>query len=245
MGLDRGRKSFISVIETKVKTLPRVRRDPPWNGANYIGRGMSRFEFLDIPYPELRKFFSVHMPEAEPEDWDAVFWRGRYFEAALWALAALRKMSSAHQATLLQSWAKGVDNWALSDDLSSVLVKHVEQNLPLWKPVLRAWSRSKEPWERRQSLVALFYYASQREKAPPWPLVKEICLRLWLDEDFYVQKGLGWCLRESQVFYRDEAIALLEARAETLSPAAWQAATEKLPMGLRRRWKARRKRTSN
>ena len=47
-------------------------------------------------------------------------------------------------------------------------------------------------------------------------------------EHYYVQKGVGWTLREIGNVYPDEALAFLEANIGQLSAAAFTAATEKL-----------------
>jgi 3-methyladenine DNA glycosylase AlkD len=47
-------------------------------------------------------------------------------------------------------------------------------------------------------------------------------------EHYYVQKGVGWTLREISNIYPNEAFAYLEANIGRISAVAFTAATEKL-----------------
>jgi 3-methyladenine DNA glycosylase AlkD len=140
-------------------------------------------------------------------------------------------------------WVDGIENWAHSDTLSSTLSSLLDR---LDRPsafyrILDAWSRSPHPWYRRQSLVSLFYYASTRKKYPKWIDVGSKLKRLALDSDFYVQRGVGWCLRESFRVYPKETLRMFESQLLKWSSIAFTTAIEKQSQGDRNRWKQQRR----
>ena len=68
---------------------------------------------------------------------------------------------------LLKEWVKYVDNWAHSDGLSSVFTIMLQDHLEVIYTQLQNWNQSNNPWERRQSLVCLFYYSRTRKHFLP------------------------------------------------------------------------------
>jgi len=129
---------------------------------------------------------------------------------------------------LLKEWVKYVDNWAHSDGLSSVFSIMLQNDLELIYPQLVTWNKSKNPWERRQSIVCLFYYSRTRKHFLPFEIAIELINNLLDDKEYYVQKGFGWALREASNVYYDYTLDYILQNAKTIKPAAFSAATEKL-----------------
>ncbi len=129
---------------------------------------------------------------------------------------------------LLKSWATDINCWDHSDGLSAFYAAHLEAMPTTVYPVLAAWNDSANSWQRRQSLVSLFFYARFRTKQPQLGRVLPLVEARLGDPDYYVQKGVGWCLREAFNVYPARTLAFLRKHAGALDPAAWQAATEKL-----------------
>ena len=48
------------------------------------------------------------------------------------------------------------------------------------------------------------------------------------DDHYYVQKGVGWALREAWNVYPEETFEFLKKHAHRIATAGWTAATEKL-----------------
>ena len=141
----------------------------------------------------------------------------------------------------IASWVASVNCWDQSDTLSSLYARINEQHPELVVPTLRQWNVSTNPWERRQSLVALLCYSRFRRRFPDADLVFELVSACLEDPDYYVQKGLGWTLREAYHIWPERVLAFLDHHVVTLAPAAWQAATEKLDKADRQRLKLKRK----
>ena len=142
----------------------------------------------------------------------------------------------------IHPWVSSVNCWDQSDTLSNVFAYLNERVPDRVTPVLRAWNDSDNPWERRQSLVALLCYSRFRKTFPDPALVFELVERCLKDPDYYVQKGVGWTLREAYHVWPDEALSFLDQHVVILAPAAWQAATEKLDPVVKQRLKDKRKR---
>lgn len=139
-----------------------------------------------------------------------------------------KKILKAAHWPILKDWVKYVDNWAHSDGLSSVFSLMLQNELDLIYPQLVKWNKSKNPWERRQSVVCLFYYSRTRKHFLPFEVAIELINNLLEDKEYYVQKGIGWALREASNVYYDYTLDYILQNAKTLKPAAFSAATEKL-----------------
>lgn len=179
--------------------------------------------------------------------WDRVWRTGELFEemnqAALW-LATLRD-----PAELLACWptARGwivrCDNWAHSDTLSAAYSRMLEADTDRSRvyPTLLKWNAARGPWKRRQSIVSLIYYHS-RTRTPPKPgEVLPLVEALLGDEDVYVQKGVGWTLREAYNAFPRQAGAFIDKHATAISSTAFSAAVEKHPQPHKDELKAQRR----
>lgn len=128
----------------------------------------------------------------------------------------------------LRGWVDFVDNWAHSDVLSKIYSVLLERHPHLILPQLKKWNRSKNPWKQRASIVSLIYYASPKRNAPPVTTVLQMVAPLLGVKDKYVQKGVGWTLREAYNLYPKEALTFLEQHIRDLSAIAFSYSTEKL-----------------
>ena len=139
-----------------------------------------------------------------------------------------------------------VENWAHSDGLSSLLSAALEERQRERLPLLKKWNRDvKRPWYRRQSIVSLHYYSRSRQK----PLASKVTLpmvqALLKDEHFYVQRGVGWTLRECYNVDPAATTTFVRKHVTNLSAIAFSAATEKMPAALKSELKTKRKHHRN
>lgn len=170
--------------------------------------------------------------------WESRWKRGGSFDekmlaVAFWSERRRFALACRHWERLM-GWAADLTNWAHSDGLSSVYVRFLET---LGRPVdemLGQWNSSGNPWLRRQSVVSLLYYTRQRKRLPGIARVLAAVQPLLGDEHHYVQKGVGWTLREA--YQVDEACTLgfIRKHLHAITPAAYSAAVEKLPEADRR-----------
>ena len=141
----------------------------------------------------------------------------------------------------LSTWSQHIENWAHSDGLASIYSGLLAQNFDEVYGVLRRWNNAENQWLRRLSMVSLIHYAGK--KAVFLPLDKvlprlENCLD---DERPYVQKAIGWVLREANYVYHAEISAFIEQHQADMRGIAFSAATERFSEAERSAFLERRK----
>lgn len=94
-------------------------------------------------------------------------------------------------------------------------------------PQLKKWNHAEDEWLRRISLVSLIHYSGKNAVFVPLdralPLVTT-CLR---DEREYVQKAVGWVLREMGHVYPDAVNAYIRKNITTITAVALRRAVER------------------
>lgn len=147
------------------------------------------------------------------------------------------------QLNILPKWVKHIDNWAHSDSLSKYLSKLVEDESTNEKmlSIIKKWNSSKNLWERRQSLISLFYYARTKNKHVSFELTQELVSPLINDQEYYVQKAVGWTLRESFNVYPKQTYTFIEQNIKNISPTAFTTCLEKMTEKQKKALKEKRK----
>ncbi len=163
--------------------------------------------------------------------WDKIWKQTNVYEVRSCAAIYLQKNTTSLKLKhwrILKTWAKTLDNWEHSDRLSGVYNELLNNFPNKIYPQLKKWNSSKNPWERRQSLVSLFFYYKPNRLALPINKILPLVKNLLKDNHLYVQKGVGWCLRETGHVYPKQTWEFLKKHVKNISPVAWQASTEKL-----------------
>ncbi len=143
----------------------------------------------------------------------------------------------------LPDWVNEVDNWAHSDNLSKFLSRLVESPITqkaMLKFILQ-WNVSANLWQRRQSLVALFYYSRTQKQHLNFNFTINLVQNLVHDDSYFVQKAVGWTLREIFNVYPKETFKYLTENINSISGSAFTAATEKLTASQKILLKTKRK----
>lgn len=244
-------QDILKEVESAILSIKPVLKPEKWAAKNYIGAGQSKLLFLDLKIPDVRHIykknnfsFSCLSFLQQAQAWDFVWKNSNYFEVMLLPLFWAASLQDSELFTIrktLISWVDRIDNWAHSDSLSQIYARLFEAHPKIFEPLYDRWSKSNNPWERRQSLVGLLYYSTQRREHAPFSLMKKYILRLLKDEHFYVQKGLGWAVRETFNVYPRQTQDLLLQIAEKIPAAGWTAATEKLSPAFKNKLKLKRK----
>jgi 3-methyladenine DNA glycosylase AlkD len=127
-------------------------------------------------------------------------------------------------------WVNYVDNWAHSDTLSKLLTRFLEIDEfgRTFLNTIKKWNSHKNPWVRRQSMVALLYYSRTKNQHLPFKTIISLVSTQLEAQEYYVQKGLGWTLRESYNVYPDLTYKFVSANFHKVSPVAFTAAIEKM-----------------
>lgn len=160
---------------------------------------------------------------------------------ALWAASKIIRTCSTrkdhlYSLRIFSKWIFFIDNWAHSDNLSSVLALLLDKALQSKDDLLidqhlrlrKLWNKSRHPWVRRQSIVSLLNYSRLRRKALSFDEIVRFVDPLFSDQDFYVQKAVGWTLRETYNLYPQKTYVYLNRNLSKINAYAFSAATEKL-----------------
>ncbi|MEM7017990.1 MAG: DNA alkylation repair protein [Pseudomonadota bacterium] len=203
---------------------------------------------LKIIVPKLRKAvkqkysFVSESTEKKLKIWDYIWHHSAYYDVMSQALYFYqhRDLTRVEVDTIIQ-WIERCDCWEHSDDLSKIYATVVEANPDWIMPTLKEWNQSENAWKRRQSMVSLLEYSRKRKRVLPYQeLIAFVEPRLD-DEEYYVQKGVGWTLREIYNVYPDETKQFIEKHVLRIPPQGWTAATEKFDKAYKAKLMALRK----
>lgn len=228
---------YIKEVEETLSRLSNKKAGDTSRLQGYLGTGLSVLG-LSAPVQKqvCRQGFSFYHDDKEQvlKVFDGVYKGGRSHEAKNQAFLFLdlhyKHISPALQLELLPSWVEHVDNWAHSDYLSKFLTRLLEHEGTgkAMMATLKRWNSSTNPWERRQSLVSLFYYARTKKTHVPFDTCVRFIKSLLGDPDYYVQKAVGWTLRECYNVYPQQAFEFMLKHYRQISAIAFTAAIEKM-----------------
>lgn len=244
-------------LEEVEKSVLGKSRNTNFQMVNYIGgknrkdlheREKSKLKYCELTVPSTRqifkKGFSFSKSETELKTWFFIFQESQVFEAKLMALMHIRKLSNEvllEDLKTLQKMVDHVDNWAISDELSHIYSRLLEHSPKIIWPLLERWNQSKNLWHRRQSVVGMLNYARMRKKTPPVKAMLKLIENIIDDESFYVQRGVGWSLREVYNVDPKQQLAFVKKHLHRISSIAWAAASERYPLALKKQLVDQRK----
>ena len=142
---------------------------------------------------------------------------------------------------VIVQWQDSVADWGLCDALAKVYTKILVVAPDKVYRVLRQWNKDGDLWKRRQSVVSLLYYSRTKKDYLSFTKITALITPRLVDKEYYVQKGVGWALRELRNVYPKEAHAYLTKHIRTVSPIAFTIAIEKVSEADRVKLKALRK----
>ncbi len=138
-------------------------------------------------------------------------------------------------------WQDYVDDWGLCDALAKIYTKILELAPEQVYTQLEKWNKHPNLWMRRQSVVSLLYYSGTKKQYLSSNQVERLITPLLTDKEYYVQKGVGWALREWHTVYPDQMLPWLKEHIKMISSIAFTIAIEKMDEVVVDDVKARRK----
>ena len=205
----------------------------------------SQAEFFGVPVPKTRALAapvatlfrsSGNLPGAVA--FARVLWTTGAHEPRVAAIAILGECESFFDDRVWDlgfGWLHEIDNWALCDGIGpGLLAPFVQHAHPRFKSrrrqVLR-FTKDPNPWVRRGALLATMRSTRiDRE----WEFLFDVAGRLIEDPDYYVQKGLGWMLRECAQHNPREVITFIQAHRGRMRKSTITNAVSRLPKTLQR-----------
>jgi len=120
-------------------------------------------------------------------------WKAGVLEEKILAVKMLGKIAKKDPERSLKMtrlFAKNIGNWVICDSmgmqgLKPILTTHQEDIFKL----ARKFNNSKDPWQRRLSLVLVEWYTRVKELHPE---IMRLVKNLENDEEYYVKKAVAW-----------------------------------------------------
>lgn len=197
----------------------------------------TNLETLGIRLPDIRTILKNGFSFFEKEEkevlqiWNSIWHSSKIHEVLYLPLMyyeGRKKENGKTEWDVMKKWVDGIENWEHADLLSKIYSFLLEKDHALVYPTLVKWNQSKNPWTRRISIVSLIYYASKKRSAPQAEEVLPLIENLLHDNDPYIQKGVGWTLRECGNLYPNETWKFLNKHILDLSAISFSYATEKI-----------------
>jgi 3-methyladenine DNA glycosylase AlkD len=138
-------------------------------------------------------------------------------------------------------WQDQVNDWGLCDALAKIYTKILEVEAITVYEQLKTWNTDQNLWKRRQSVVSLLYYSRTKKLFLTFNEIEQLISPLLDDKEYYVQKGVGWSLRELHTVYPNETLPWLKAHIKLISSIAFTIAMEKMDATTRSELKALRR----
>lgn len=207
----------------------------------YDAYGLSKDVYLE----KKERFIEESRSELSFEDalklGDLLLQSGKYEEAFLAiALAeAHRERFTRQTFQRLGEWLEtGIHNWAHTDVLCGNVISPLLLAGTVELDDLASWRESPSKWRRRAVPVAMIEPMKTRRGVKP---LLNFIAPMMLDEDRFVQQGLGWFLRETWKKRPKPVETFLLKWKETAPRKIYQYATEKMTQEQKARFKRARK----
>ena len=166
---------------------------------------------------------------------------GKYEEASF-AVSFIYSLTHAYKPETFEKLGEwfdsGIKNWAHTDVLAGKALSHFFINRITCLDALKNWQDAKSKWKRRAipvTLVELLKTDIQLEN------MLSLIEPLMQDKDKFVQKGLGWFLREAWKIHPEKTEDFLLKWKETCGRTIIQYATEKMDKENRKKFRKTKK----
>jgi len=165
----------------------------------------ANIDFFQMMVPGKQKIYGVKTPvlnelakkyKEGSFDLAGELWNSGALEEKIIAIKLIEKVGKTDPVsvlTLFKQFSKQIDNWAVCDGLGmqflrGIVKTHQKQIFDL----ARKLNRSKDPWQRRLSLVMVEWYTRKGEAHKE---IKELVNNLENDKEYYVKKAVVWINR--------------------------------------------------
>ncbi|WP_027258398.1 DNA alkylation repair protein [Leisingera aquimarina] len=194
-------------------------------------------EVLGVPNPatnELTKSWRKSLNLEQHVELASALWGTNIFEARIAAAKLLTQARIKEDAAawdLLRSWVPDFDSWAIADHACSAISKRL-QAMPDRLATVEVWTQSDHMWSRRAALVATLPWAKMNNLKPADQQHRERVLG-WAasyvpDRNWFIQKAIGWWLRDLSKHDADRTSAFLAEHGPAMKAFARKEAAKYL-----------------
>jgi len=132
---------------------------------------------------------------------------------------------------LIVSWVPSFDAWAVADHASIAGQKRLVAD-PARLDTVETWITSDHMWSRRAAFVMTLPWTKQNHPKPAELQARDRVLgwaaTLVTDHDWFIQKAIGWWLRDLSKHDPDRVTAFLNSHQDAMKPFAVKEASRKL-----------------
>jgi len=151
--------------------------------------------------------------------------------AFAWAYG-LHKQYIPEDFQIFESWLKKyVSNWGSCDDFCRHAFGVFIYRYPKFLPSVFAWTNAKNRWLRRAASVITIY---SLRKGAHLDFAFKIADALMLDEDYLVQNGCGWMLKDASIVFPSQVLSYVTRHKDEMSRRALRYAIERFTSEQRR-----------
>jgi Predicted DNA alkylation repair enzyme len=158
----------------------------------------NKFEFLGIPKPKLKEIIKPYIKEGKKHELNWKFvnicWKKNYREAqyaAIEYLDSLIKLLTDNDLPNLKKLIVTKSWWETADSIDAIVGKLTLNYKKLEKEMLK-WSTDENIWVRRVSIDFQLQYKEKTNQK----LFEQIIVNNFGTDEFFINKAIGWSLRE-------------------------------------------------
>ena len=196
----------------------------------------SEIEHFGVKVPEIRKLARRFARErrdlgkSEIEVLTHELWGRDVYELrklAVNILAARVGVFGLDDVAFVEGLLRRSHTWALIDDLSINVVAPMLEDVDGAGVVRKKWSKDADFWVRRTAMLGLL--PALRRGRDGWEEFAGYADRMLVEEEFFIQKAIGWVLREVSKHSPELVFEWMEPRAELASSVTMREAVKYLP----------------
>ena len=190
----------------------------------------NQFAYLGIPKPEREKLSREFMKAIDKTvvDWDFVFtcWEQPEREFQYLACNYLLKVKAALTSADIPSIKRLIvsKSWWDTVDSLDMLVGDIAKRYPELKDLLLSWSTDENIWIRR---IAIDHQLMYKENTDTY-LLEQILVNNLGDKEFFINKAIGWSLREFSKTNPDWVRAFIETHRADMAALSIREASKYL-----------------
>ena len=220
--------AILKEIQKEIKNLEDPKKAKTWKiffKEGYKGRGISVPECKEIA-----KKHSKNLDYKEALKISDSLIKTNCFEEGIIGITLIYQFKNKFDIStfkIFEKWIKkNVSNWAHCDYLCGKPMHEILLKNPELISELKKWSKSKNKWVKRASIVSLVNHAKSGENLSD---ILEISLNLRNAKEETVKKGIGWVLKEyCKSQNKNELISFLIENNKNFSKSTLRYACESL-----------------
>lgn len=164
----------------------------------------STLTFLGLRVAQVDEIVQEHTKELPSEDLLPIMnalWKTVMYEGRLGAVCAMKRYAKTgeiqYTLSVASGWIDDIDTWAVLDPLAIYCVGRLLLRDFRIETELTDWSRSADFWRRRASILShILLCRKQFYKEEFSDMVVAVVQPHLRDREFYIEKAIGWLLRE-------------------------------------------------